>query len=40
VMKKVNGPAQAKLGRGTLVSSNDCDGPGPPPASDQNVAGR
>ena len=23
VMKKVNSPAQAKLGRGTLVSSND-----------------
>ena|ERR1019366_2158610 len=31
VMKKVNGPAQAKLGRGTLVSSNDCDRPGHPP---------
>src|ERR1039457_4645660 len=31
VMKKVNGPAQAKLGRGTLVSSNDCDSPGHPP---------
>jgi hypothetical protein len=25
-------PAQAKLGRGTLQSSNDCDGPGHPPA--------
>jgi len=31
VMKKVNGPAQAKLGRGTLVSSNDCARPGRPP---------
>jgi hypothetical protein len=26
-----SGPAQAELGRGTLVSSNDCDGPGHPP---------
>src|SRR5712692_1454267 len=25
------GPAQAKLGRGTLVTSNDCDGSGHPP---------
>jgi hypothetical protein len=25
-----SGPAQAELGRGTLVSSNDCDGPGHP----------
>ena len=32
VMKKVNGPTQAKLERGTLVSSNDCASPGHPPA--------
>jgi hypothetical protein len=31
VMKKVNGPTQAKLGRATLVSSNDCASPGHPP---------
>jgi len=30
VMKKVNEPAQAELGRGTLVSSNDCARPGRP----------
>ena len=32
VMKKVNGPAQAKLGRGTLAGSNDCASPGHTPA--------
>jgi hypothetical protein len=35
VMKKVNGPAHAKLGRGTLVSSNDCDSPGHPPKAEK-----
>jgi hypothetical protein len=30
-IRPLSGPAQAQLGRGTLVSSNDCAGPGHPP---------